>query len=104
MSDDEAAGGIARSAQTGLHALRAGVSRSLPALRLVNQGRGFDCPACAWPESAEHGAIEFCENGAKAVAHEATTRTLSREFFLSWPVSKLREQPDRQLGGAGPHA
>ena len=101
MSEDEAAGGIASIVQTGLHALRAGLSRSLPALRIVNQPDGFDCPGCAWPESREHGAIEFCENGAKAVAHEATTRTLSREFLLSWPVSKLREQPHRWLEAQG---
>ena len=101
MSDDEAAGGIASVAQTALHALRAGLSRSLPALRLVNQEAGFDCPGCAWPESEGRGAIEFCENGAKAVAHEATTRTLGREFWLSWPVSKLREQPHRWLEAQG---
>jgi molybdopterin-dependent oxidoreductase alpha subunit len=101
MADDEAAGGIASVAQTALHALRAGLPRSLPALRLVNQERGFDCPGCAWPESGERGAIEFCENGAKAVAHEATTRTLGREFWLSWPVSKLREQPHRWLEAQG---
>ncbi len=101
MSDDEAAGGIASIVETGLHALRAGISRSLPALRIVNQEGGFDCPGCAWPEGKRHGAIEFCESGAKAVAHEATTRTLSREFFLSWPVSKLREQPHRWLEAQG---
>ena len=50
MPKDEAAGGIASVAQTALHALRAGVSRSLPALRVVNQEEGFDCPGCAWPE------------------------------------------------------
>jgi molybdopterin-dependent oxidoreductase alpha subunit len=101
MSKDEAAGGIASIAHTALHAVRAGLSRSLPALRVVNQEGGFDCPGCAWPESAERGAIEFCENGAKAVAHEATTRTLGREFWLSWPVSKLREQPHRWLEAQG---
>jgi molybdopterin-dependent oxidoreductase alpha subunit len=101
MADDEAAGGIASIAHTALHAVRAGLSRSLPALRVVNQADGFDCPGCAWPESAERGAIEFCENGAKAVAHEATTRTLTREFWLSWPVSALREQPHRWLEAQG---
>jgi molybdopterin-dependent oxidoreductase alpha subunit len=101
MSDDEAAGGIGAVVQTARHALRAGLSRALPALRIVNQEDGFDCPGCAWPESDERGAIEFCENGAKAVAHEATTRTLERGFWLSWPVSKLREQPHRWLEAQG---
>src|SRR5262245_57392015 len=101
MSDEEAAGGLPAIVETARHALRGGLSRSLPALRIVNQPGGFDCPACAWPESDEHGAIEFCENGAKAVAHEATTRILEREFFLSWPVSKLRAQPHRWLEAQG---
>src|SRR5688572_30540723 len=101
MPEDEAAGGIASVAQTALHAVRAGLSRSLPALRRVNQEGGFDCPGCAWPEGDVRGVIEFCENGAKAVAHEATTRTLGREFWLSWPVSKLREQPHRWLEAQG---
>jgi molybdopterin-dependent oxidoreductase alpha subunit len=101
MTEDEAAGGIRAIAHTARHALRAGLSRALPALRVVNQPDGFDCPGCAWPESAGHGAIEFCENGAKAVSHEATTRLLGREFWLSWPVSKLREQPHRWLEAQG---
>jgi len=101
MSEEEAAGGIASIVQTALHAVRAGVTRALPALRVVNQEGGFDCPGCAWPESEERGVIEFCENGAKAVAHEATTRTVGREFWLSWPVSKLREQPHRWLEAQG---
>ena len=45
-------------------------ARGLQALARVNQPGGFACPSCAWPEPREHGAIEFCENGAKAVAHE----------------------------------
>jgi molybdopterin-dependent oxidoreductase alpha subunit len=101
MSDDEAAGGIRAVAHTAKHVLRAGLSRALPALRVVNQEGGFDCPGCAWPESGERGAIEFCENGAKAVAHEATKRLLEREFWLSWPVSKLREQTHRWLEAQG---
>jgi molybdopterin-dependent oxidoreductase alpha subunit len=100
-SDEAAAGGLASIAQTARHVLSAGLSRALPALRRVNQPDGFDCPGCAWPEDEGHGAIEFCENGAKAVAHEATSRTLSRELLLSWPVSLLREQPQRWLEAQG---
>ncbi len=101
MSDEPSAGGLRAVVETARHALRAGLSRALPALRVVNQAEGFDCPGCAWPESEERGAIEFCENGAKAVAHEATARTLTREFLLSWPVSKLREQSHRWLEAQG---
>jgi len=104
MSDssaEAAAGGFTSIAQTARHALRAGLSRSLPALRRVNRPDGFDCPGCAWPEDEGRGAIEFCENGAKAVAHEATKKTLTRDFLLSWPVSLLREQPHRWLEAQG---
>jgi molybdopterin-dependent oxidoreductase alpha subunit len=101
MSEDEAAGGLEAVAHSLRHAWRAGLSRALPALRIVNQPEGFDCPGCAWPEAAEHGAIEFCENGAKAVAHEATTRCIGREFFASWPVSQLRAQTHRWLEAQG---
>ena len=100
-SEDEAAGGIEAVLRTAEHALRAGLSRSLPALRVVNQPAGFDCPGCAWPEAAEHGAIEFCENGAKAVSHEATTRRVGREFFLTHPVSALRARSHRELEAQG---
>ncbi len=100
MSDQRAAG-PGSILETARHALRAGLSRALPALRVVNQPDGFDCPGCAWPESGERGAIEFCENGAKAVAHEATTRSIAREFFLSWPASKLRMQPQGWLEAQG---
>src|ERR1044071_4814436 len=53
-----------------------GAARTFPTLRALNQRTGFDCPGCAWPEGSEHHVAEFCENGAKAVAEEATTRRL----------------------------
>ncbi len=101
MSDDKAAGGIEAIVQTARHARRAGLARALPALRIVNQVGGFDCPGCAWPEGSDRGAIEFCENGAKAVSHETTTKRIEREFFLSSPVAALRQQSHRWLEAQG---
>jgi molybdopterin-dependent oxidoreductase alpha subunit len=101
MSEDDAAGGPGAIAHTVRSALRAGLSRAIPALRAVNQPGGFDCPGCAWPEAAEHGAIEFCENGAKAVAHEVTTQRIGREFFTSWSLQQLLAQPHRWLEAQG---
>ena len=50
-----------------------GVKRSLKTLLSLNQKDGFDCPSCAWPDpDDERKTAEFCENGAKAVASEAT--------------------------------
>ena len=102
MADkDRAAGGLEAILHSARHASRAGLSRSLPALRVVNQPEGFDCPGCAWPEPHDRAAIEFCENGAKAVSHEATKERVDREFFLSWPISKLRQQSHRWLEAQG---
>ena len=101
MVDDEAAGGLGAVLHTAKHALAAGLARSLPALRIVNQPAGFDCPGCAWPEANNHSAIEFCENGAKAVSHEATRKRVTREFFLNHPVAALRKQSHRWLEAQG---
>jgi molybdopterin-dependent oxidoreductase alpha subunit len=100
-NDEEAAGGLDAVLHAAKHAFAAGLSRALPALRLVNQPEGFDCPGCAWPEAREHAAIEFCENGAKAVAHEATRRLAGREFFLNHGLAALRALSHRELEAQG---
>ncbi len=80
----------------------AGVVRGIKSLLHINQPEGFDCPGCAWPESAEHRAeLEFCENGAKAVAWEVTTRTIGEEFFAQHSLGELAAQSDYWLGQAG---
>ncbi len=67
-----------------------GVTRTALTLPLVNQRAGFDCPGCAWPESeGRRRPAEFCENGVKAVAEEATTRKVTSEFFARHSVSEL---------------
>src|ERR1051326_5513061 len=58
-----------------------GVTRSARTLLRLNQKNGFDCPGCAWPEEEKRHIAEFCENGAKAVAEEATLRRITPEFF-----------------------
>ncbi|WP_326550768.1 FdhF/YdeP family oxidoreductase [Micromonospora sp. NBC_01813] len=90
------------------HALRAGfaqmgVRRTALTLLRVNQPGGFDCPGCAWPEpAAERRAhAEFCENGAKAVAEEATLRRVTPEFFAAHPISELATRSDHWLGQQG---
>ncbi|TYK45838.1 FdhF/YdeP family oxidoreductase [Actinomadura decatromicini] len=78
-----------------------GVRRTALALLRVNQKRGFDCPGCAWPEGERRHVAEFCENGAKAVAEEATTRRITREFFARHSVAELAERSDHWLGQQG---
>lgn len=78
-----------------------GVARSTRTLLRVNQKDGFDCPGCAWPEGGHRSPAEFCENGAKAVAEEATTRRVTPEFFAAHPVGDLAVRTDHWLGGQG---
>ena len=80
-----------------------GLRRTVKALAVINQPGGFDCPGCAWPEAppGERHRIEFCENGAKAVAEEATTARIDREFFARHSIADLRARSDFWLGQAG---
>ena len=72
-----------------------GVARGLKTLSTMNQKNGFDCPSCAWPDpdGVRHIA-EFCENGAKAAASEATTKRLTPEVFAQHRISEMLRQPD----------
>jgi molybdopterin-dependent oxidoreductase alpha subunit len=79
-----------------------GPIRTALTLARVNQRHGFDCPGCAWPE--EHGGrklAEFCENGAKAVAEEATKRTVTPDFFARHSIAELSEKPEYWLSQQG---
>jgi molybdopterin-dependent oxidoreductase alpha subunit len=79
-----------------------GATRTAAALLRLNQRHGFDCPGCAWPE--EHGGrkfAEFCENGAKAVAEEATKRVVTPDFFARHSVADLEVRPEYWLSQQG---
>ncbi|WP_327269853.1 FdhF/YdeP family oxidoreductase [Streptomyces sp. NBC_01218] len=78
-----------------------GVGRTARTLLKVNQKNGFDCPGCAWPEGDRRHTAEFCENGAKAVAEEATLRRVTPEFFAAHPVSDLAGRSGYWLGQQG---
>ncbi|MDV7085753.1 FdhF/YdeP family oxidoreductase [Rhodococcus opacus] len=79
-----------------------GPVRTARTLMKLNQREGFDCPGCAWPETPGHRKhAEFCENGAKAVAEEATTRTVTPEFFAAHSVSDLLGRTEFWLGQQG---
>ncbi|MEV5093179.1 FdhF/YdeP family oxidoreductase [Streptomyces griseoincarnatus] len=78
-----------------------GVKRTALTLLSVNQKDGFDCPGCAWPEPEHRHKAEFCENGAKAVAEEATLRRVTPEFFAAHPVSDLARRSGYWLGQQG---
>jgi len=67
----------------------------------ANQPDGFDCPGCAWPDRNHHSAFEFCENGVKAVAAEATARRVGPDFFAQYTVAELAEKSDYWLEDQG---
>ncbi|MFE1906179.1 FdhF/YdeP family oxidoreductase [Streptomyces gardneri] len=78
-----------------------GLGRTARTLLKVNQKDGFDCPGCAWPEEDKRHVAEFCENGAKAVAEEATLRRVTPEFFAAHPVADLATRSGYWLGQQG---
>lgn len=80
-----------------------GLVKGVGLLAKLNQKNGFDCPGCAWPDPDEKRAFlaEYCENGAKAVAEEATKNRVSPLFFASHAISKLSELSDYEIGKKG---
>ncbi|OBF09723.1 FdhF/YdeP family oxidoreductase [Mycobacterium sp. ACS4331] len=79
-----------------------GPLRTAATLTRLNQRHGFDCPGCAWPEvPGGRKPAEFCENGAKAVAEEATKRTVTPEFFARHSIAELAEKPEYWLSQQG---
>lgn len=63
----------------------------------ANQPDGFDCPGCAWGDPEHGSSFEFCENGVKAVAWEATEKRATPEFFAAHTVTELRALSDYEL-------
>lgn len=82
---------------------QAGVSRTVKSMLRVNQRDGFDCPGCAWPESitGKRSPAEFCENGAKAIAEESTTRVVDAAFWAQHSVAELEDKTEYWLGSQG---
>lgn len=79
-----------------------GVVRSLRTLLKMNQNDGFECPSCAWPDPDKPSKIgEFCENGAKALADEATTERIGSGFFKRHSVEELSQLTEFELNKFG---
>ena len=79
-----------------------GPIRAFKALLSMNQKTGFECQSCAWPNPDKNRKVaEFCENGAKPVADEATTIRLTEEFFRQHSLDDLRRRSDFWLGQQG---
>ncbi|MCX6396201.1 MAG: FdhF/YdeP family oxidoreductase [Propionibacteriales bacterium] len=80
-----------------------GPTRTARTLSRLNQVDGFDCMSCAWPDpDPEHRhTAEFCENGAKAVAEEATLKRVGPKFFARHSIGELEEHDEFWLGKQG---
>ncbi|MEV6116356.1 FdhF/YdeP family oxidoreductase [Streptomyces sp. NPDC052109] len=79
------------------------VRRTALTLLNINQVKGFDCPGCAWPEPApgERHRNEYCENGAKHISDEATSRRVTTEFFRRYSIAELGARSDYWLNQQG---
>ncbi|MFD0137108.1 FdhF/YdeP family oxidoreductase [Streptomyces sp. NPDC127159] len=79
------------------------VRRTALTLLNVNQAKGIDCPGCAWPEPApgKRHMNEYCENGAKHINDEATSRRVTRDFFREHSIAELGGMSDYWLNQQG---
>ncbi|MEM1109945.1 MAG: FdhF/YdeP family oxidoreductase [Planctomycetota bacterium] len=103
-SDDQhhAAGGWGALISTMKHVgAQDGKVQIAKSLLNLNQADGFDCPGCAWPEPKDRSRFEFCENGAKAVAWEATKNKVGPEFLAQYDVATLHQETDYWLERQG---
>ena len=95
---DQPAGGWGAAAATARALMKQSVLvKGSRALLSMNQPGGFKCPSCSFPDPLQRDRLEFCEQGAKALAFEATKRRVTRDFFAQHTVSALQEQSDYWL-------
>ena len=96
------AGGWGALKSSAKHLIRSeNATKSVRALLKANQPGGFDCPGCAWGDSATAGKIDFCENGIKAIAWEATSKRVDAEFFKQHSLTQLKQWDDHTLEKSG---
>ncbi|MFJ3211994.1 FdhF/YdeP family oxidoreductase [Streptomyces flaveolus] len=91
-----------------VHALGYSLEQTSPVrtgvtLLTMNQVDGTDCPGCAWadPSPGHRHRNEYCENGAKHINDEATTRRVTPDFFRRHSVSDLGRRSDMWLNQQG---
>ncbi len=108
MSDDlrvkkppEEAAGLKAAISSADFVPAMGLVRGARTLLRLNQKDGFDCPGCAWPEPEHRNVFEFCENGVKHVADEATKLHAGRRFFEEHSLADLAERSDEWLNAQG---
>lgn len=97
------AGGLPSVIKATQHiAQEVGLIEGTRTLLKLNQFDGFDCPGCAWPDpDHERSTVEFCENGVKAVAEEATRAKCDPAFFAKHSVQEMTGWTDYEIGKSG---
>lgn len=99
---DQPAGGWGAAKATAKALLEQSViGKGSRALLSMNKPGGFKCPSCAFPDPDREKTLEFCENGAKALAVEATKKRVTRAFFEQHTVMELMTQSDYWLEEQG---
>jgi molybdopterin-dependent oxidoreductase alpha subunit len=80
-----------------------GLWKGMKTLLKLNQKHGVDCPGCAWPDPDDHRSAlgEYCENGAKAIAEEATDKKCTPEWFSQHSVEEISSWSDYEIGKSG---
>jgi len=98
----KAAGGWGALKSVAIQLLGQGIpAKGARTLLSANQPDGFDCPGCAWPDREHASTFEFCENGVKAVAAEATSKRATPALFAEHTVTQLLGQDDFTLEDHG---
>jgi len=91
------AGGLSSLTSTLKHIIQSQQPKTnVKNLLKANKDKGFDCPGCAWGDQKEE-LLQFCENGAKAIAWESTSKKVDAEFFAKYSVKQLQKQSDYWL-------
>jgi len=99
---DGPAGGWRALKSVASHLHQEGVAvKGAKTLLHANQADGFDCPGCAWPDRDHRSTFEFCENGAKAVAAEATARRATPEVIGAKTLAEWAQASDFELEATG---
>ncbi|MBI1267028.1 MAG: FdhF/YdeP family oxidoreductase [Cryomorphaceae bacterium] len=79
-----------------------GFWKGMSLMTRINQKGGIDCPGCAWPDPNHRAKLfEYCENGAKAIAEEATNKRVTPNFFAEHTIEELSGWSDYDLGKSG---
>ena len=102
LAYSSAAGGWGALRSSAKHLIQSeNAAKSVKTLLKANQPGGFDCPGCAWGDANSAGKVDFCENGVKAIAWEATNKRVNSKFFKQHSIAQLQQWDDHSLEKSG---